>query len=229
MLELVIGNRNYSSWSLRAWWFLTESGVEFAVRRIPMFTREWREEIAEISPAGRVPVLLDGEVAVWDTTAIVATVREQHPGAVGWPDERAARALARSIYGEMHSGFLAIRDELPQNLRARHRRDPATLSQACRDQIARIEAIWTECRERHGARGPWLFGALSLADVMFAPVALRFVTYGIDLSAGAMEFVGAVQENASIRQWIDAAAQETESIPFIDDLTPAADSPLTLG
>lgn len=227
--RLVIGNRNYSSWSLRAWLFLEESAVAFDEIRIPMFTPSWADEIASYSPARRVPVLLDGDVAVWDSTAIFQYVRERHTGAVGWPEDDRARAHAQSVAGEMHSGFLAVRDELPQNIRARRRLDASGLSAACRDQIARIDALWSDCRARYARRGPWLFGGFSLADIMYVPVALRFLTYGIAISPAGREFQNAVLGHRMIAQWIAAARDEPETIPFIDDLVSASDSPLTLG
>ena len=229
MYQLVIANRNYSSWSLRAWLYLTESGIPFEEIRIPLFTTNWRSEISKYSPAGRVPVLLDNGITVWDTMAIIEHLREKHPGAVGWPEPAPARAHARSISAEMHSGFLALRDELPQNLRARNRLRLSQLSDSCRKQIARIDQIWTDCRRQYGASGEWLFGDFSIADIMFAPVALRFVTYSIPVSEWAGAFVDAVQKAKSVQQWIEAARAETESLSFIDELEPAASSPLTPG
>ncbi|NNK31853.1 MAG: glutathione S-transferase family protein [Xanthomonadales bacterium] len=229
MYRLVIANRNYSSWSLRAWLYLAESGVPFEEIRIPLFTGDWESAVARYSPSGRVPVLLDGDLAVWDTVAIIDHVREKHPEAVGWPEDPAARALARSITAEMHSGFFALRDELPQNLRARNPVDPAALSETCRQQVARIDRIWTGCRERFGTGGDWLFGDFSIADVFYAPVALRFVTYSIDVSERAQEFMDAVTGTGSVQQWIAAARLESESLPFIDQRMPAEISPLTLG
>ncbi len=229
MYQLVIANRNYSSWSLRAWLFLTESKISFELTRIPMFTESWPAEIARYSPAGRVPVLLDEEVTVWDSTAIIEYVRQRHPNAIGWPAAEEMEGHARSISAEMHSGFLAIRDELPQNIRARNDRDPNQLSQACRDQIERVDEVWADCRNRYEGLGQWLFGEFSLADVMFAPVALRFVTYSIPVSSRAQDYIRAVCDSISVQEWIKLAREEVESIDFIDDLVPAAESPLTLG
>ncbi len=229
MYQLVIANRNYSSWSLRAWLFLTESKIPFELTRIPMFTESWPAEIARYSPAGRVPVLLDEEVTVWDSTAIIEYVRQRHPNAVGWPASVEMEAHARSISAKMHSGFLAIRDELPQNIRARNERDLSHLSQGCRDQIARIDRIWTDCRDRYEGSGQWLFGGFSLADVMFTPVALRFVTYSTPVSSRAQEFISAVCASISVQKWIELASDEVECIEFIDNLVPAVESPLTLG
>lgn len=229
MYKLVIANRNYSSWSLRAWLFLTESKIQFEEIRIPLFTGDWQSEIAKYSPAGRVPVLLDDDIAVWDTMAIIGHVLEKHPGAVGWPNSAAAGAHARSISAEMHSGFLAVRDELPQNLRARNKIDQSRLSDACRNQIARIDRIWSDCRSNYGDAGKWLFGEFSIADIIYIPVALRFVTYSIPVSDLARQFISAVQLSDSVQQWIKVAHAERESLSFIDELTPAASSPLTLG
>ena len=227
--KLVIANRNYSSWSLRAWLFLRASGIPFEEIRIPMFTDTWATEIAQYSTAGRVPVLIHGDVRVWDSTAIIQYLGEQHPDAVDWPKSQPGRAHAQSISAEMHSGFLAIRDELPQNIRARHRVSVANLSASCVRQIGRIEEIWSVCRTRYGQKGEWLFGELSLADIMFAPVALRFLSYQIPIGDTAAEFQRAVVNHPLVMEWVDAAKEETEAITFIDDLVPAAESPLTLG
>jgi len=229
MYTLVIANRNYSSWSLRAWLHLTESNIPFEEIRIPLFTGTWQEEIARYSPGGRVPVLLDDGNTVWDSIAIIDHVLEQHPGAVGWPASDRARAHARSVSAEMHSGFLAVRDELPQNLRVRHRLDIDLLSKACQKQVARIDELWADCRGKYGGSGKWLFGDFSIADVMFAPVALRFVTYSIPVSERSREFVDAVCGLESVQRWVDASREETEVLPFFDDLVGAKDSPLTLG
>jgi glutathione S-transferase len=229
MYTLVIANRNYSSWSLRAWLYLTESNLAFEEIRIPLFTGTWKEEIARFSPGGRAPVLLDGDISVWDSMAIMEYVREQQADAVGWPVSDRARAHARSVSAEMHSGFLAIRDELPQNLRVHREMDVSQLSAACRKQIIRIDELWTDCRKQYGGGGEWLFGDFSIADIMFAPVALRFVTYSIPLSEHAREFVEAVCDLESVQRWIETAKEESEFLPFIDDLVPAKDSPLTPG
>jgi glutathione S-transferase len=229
MYKLVIANRNYSSWSLRAWLYLTESNLAFEEIRIPLFTGNWQEEITRFSPGGRVPVLLDGDITVWDSMAIIEYVREQHPEAVGWPVSGRARAHARSVSAEMHSGFLAVRDELPQNLRVRRKLNISQLSAACQKQVNRIDELWTDCREQYGGGGKWLYGEFSIADVMFAPVALRFVTYSIPVSGQSRDFVEAVRQLASVQRWVEAARAESESLEFIDELVPAKDSPLTPG
>lgn len=227
--SLVIANRNYSSWSLRASLFLRASGIAFREIRIPMFTATWREQIAQYSPAGRVPVLLDNGITVWDTAAIVQYVGERQPEAIGWPIAPRARAHAQSIFYEMHSGFLVIRDELPQNIRSRRQRDPSELTESCIRQIRRIDEIWSNCRSQYGSAGEWLFGEFSLADIMYIPVALRFRTYGIEVSSTAEEFLHAAVSNTHVQEWTRESSREPEAIEFIDELVPAAASPLTLG
>ena len=228
-LELVIGNKNYSSWSLRAWLHLRESRIPFRETRIALFQDGFRETLERYTPAGRVPVLIDGDLPVWDSMAIIEHVRERFPEALGWPTDAAARAMARSIAAEMHAGFLAVRDELPQNLRARRPRPLESLSEACRGQIARIDEMWTTARREHGEEGPWLFGEMSIADIVYAPVALRFVTYGIPVGEESRGFVDAVCALDSVREFVDAARAEREHLDFIDDLVPTAGSPLTPG
>jgi glutathione S-transferase len=217
MYKLVIANKNYSSWSLRAWLYLTESNIAFEEIQIPLFTDNWQEEVARYSPGGLVPVLLDGDITVWDSMAIIEHVREQHPDAVGWPVPDRARAHARSVSAEMHSGFLALRGELPQNLRVRRKLDIGQLSEKCRKDIGRVDALWTECRKQYGGDGKWLFGEFSIADVMFAPVALRFLTYSIPISDQSREFVEAICELESVQQWIEDSRAESESLSFYDD------------
>ncbi|ESA33474.1 glutathione s-transferase [Leptolyngbya sp. Heron Island J] len=213
--RLIIGNKNYSSWSLRAWLFLTASDLPFEEIRLPLFTDAW-QQISQYSPAKRVPVLMDGDIAVWDTSAIYGYVRSQHPSAIGWPADLKAQATARSIAAEMHSGFLGIREQLPQNIRARIPVERTTLEPATQQEINRVEQMWTQAYETYG--GPWLFGDFSLADVAYAPVALRFVTYQIHLLPAAQTFVNAVQALPSIQAWAQAAATEPEVISFIDQL-----------
>lgn len=217
-LKLVIGNKNYSSWSLRAWLYLKASHLDFEEIRLPLFTGQWETEIQQYTPAGKVPVLLDGELTIWDSFAIMEYVHEQYPDTVGWPSDRLARAHARSIAAEMHSGFMAIREELPQNLKVCQQRSRDDFSSVARSEIHRVESLWRDCLERYG--GPWLCGAFSIADVMYVPVALRFVTYGIQLTGAAQEFVAAVRAFSPVQEWIAAAIEEEETWPFIDARIP---------
>lgn len=225
-MQLIIGNRNYSSWSLRAWLYLEESGIRFDTTRLSLFSANWQDQVAEFSAAGRVPVLVDDGITVWDSLAIVEHVRENH-GGIDWPGDTVERALARAITSEMHSGFLAIRDELPMNVRASSPVDPATLSDACRQQIQRIGSIWTGCLERSG--GEWLMGEFGIADVFYAPVALRFLTYAIDLDGDCRDYMKRIRARPAVNAWCEAAAEEPEQLDFIDQRIPASDTELTLG
>ena len=215
MYTLVIGNRNYSSWSLRAWLHLRLSQIPFDEVRISLFSDGWKETIVQYSPAGRVPILLHDDFPVWDSLAIMEYVVEHHANVVGWPPDSARRARARSIVAEMHSGFMAVRDELPQNIRARKPRALSELSDVCKAEIQRINEIWSTCRHEYKGDGEWLFGALSIADIMFAPVALRFVTYSIPVQAPGDEYVRAIQNLEPIKEWSDLSRAEPEAIaPF---------------
>ena len=228
MYKLVIGNKNYSTWSLRAWLCLKLGDVPFEEINLAMFTPGWLERVAAYSPAGRVPVLRDGELSVWDSLAICEHVRESYPGALDWPREQAARARARSISAEMHAGFLAIREELPMNIRRTEPREVASLSDACRAQIRRVEEIWTSCLNDHG--GPWLFGdEPCIADAFYAPVALRFHTYAIPIGRQAQSYVHTIRENEHVRGWCRDAEGETEQLDFIDNLAPLDQTPLIQG
>ena len=206
MLRLVIGSKTYSSWSLRPWLLLRERGVPFEEHRIP-FAGSWREEVRRLSPSGRVPVLFDDDLTIWDSLAICEYVAELHGG---WPADRQQRARARAIAAEMHSGFAALRQELPQNLRVRGRAPADAFGAQCRAEIARIEASWSECLRESG--GPWLFGDFGIADAMYAPVALRFATYGVPLGEASAAYVARVEALPSTRSWVDAAQRESEEV-----------------
>ena len=209
-MKLVIGNKNYSSWSLRAWFLLKEAGFEFEEHRIPLDTDTTAGEIARFSPAGQVPVLLlDGEV-IWDSLAIAETVAERWPDRKLWPADPASRAHARAVSAEMHSGFRALREVMPMNCRAMGRK--VTISDEVAADIDRIFAIWTECHRRYGEQGDWLFGEFSVADAMFAPVVMRFRTYGINLPESASLYPARLLESAAIQDWLLESESETEVI-----------------
>ncbi len=230
LIKLVIGNKNYSSWSLRAWLYLQQSNIPFEEIRIPLFSKPgWRERVTRFSPAGRVPILIDGDETVWDSLAIIEYLRQKHSAAVSWPPTPSARARAWSIAAEMHSGFLAVRAELPQNLRNRRPIDPSELSVPCREQIQRIDQIWSEALQAEENEGPWLFGEFSIADVMFAPVALRFDSYSIPVSAAAAEFMANIKTLEPVLIWIQDAIKEPEEISFIDTREPVANTPMVPG
>src|ERR1700744_4703738 len=179
-LKLVIGNKNYSSWSMRPWLALRASDIAFEEVSIPLYTGAAdKQRILDVTPSGKVPALIDGDITVWDSLAIIEYVAERFPQARIWPEDRASRAHARSISAEMHSGFAALRNECGMNL---HRPVGAIeLSADARANIARVRQIWIECRERYGASGPFLFGAFGGVDAMFAPVVHRFRTYAIEV------------------------------------------------
>ena len=212
-LALAIGHKNYSSWSLRPWILLKHLGLEFREVALPLYSDAFAREIAKFTPAGRVPALLDGDVRVWDSLAIIEYLVEKTGR--GWPGNIAARALARSVSAEMHSGFQSLRGQCPMNIRAR-RRVPQT-PELLRD-IERIDAIWRDCRARFGAGGPWLFGEYCSADAMYLPVVTRFRTYGIEVSPESGEYMKTALADPLFREWIRAAEAETFHSPLIDSL-----------
>ncbi len=203
---LVIGNKNYSSWSLRPWLAARHAGIEFDEIRIPLYTPDAAAQIQQYSPSGKVPVWREGEFAVWDSLAICEYLAERVPSL--WPADLTARAVARSISAEMHSGFTALRTNMTMNARARGRRVAVTPEIAA--EIDRIAAIWTDCRHRFGAGGPWLFGAFSIADAMFGPVVLRFVPYGVSRPGVVDDYVATWMADPHLQAWIATAEQESE-------------------
>jgi glutathione S-transferase len=208
-LTLIIGNKAYSSWSLRPWLLLQHGGVAFDEVRIPLYRDDSAAALARWSPSGKVPVLIDDGLTIADSIAIVEYLAERFPDRCGWPAAVAARATARSASAEMHAGFGALRNEMPFNCRARRR---VSLSQAATQDVARVQALWADCRRRFGTGGPWLFGGFSPADAMFAPVALRFVTYGVPLETTARAYVDTVAAHPAVREWIAAGRNESEVI-----------------
>jgi len=207
-LELVIGNKNYSSWSLRPWLLLKHFGVEFDERKLLLDTPSFAQEIAQWSPAGRVPVLVDSTVTVWDSLAIAEYLNEAYLEGRGWPSSPHERAVARSLTAEMHAGFAALRSELPMNVR----RAPSAvaLSNAAIRDAKRVQEIWDQCLTR--SRGPWLFGAFSIADAFFAPVALRFYTYKIALTPLSKSYRDRILVDPAVQEWCADAAAEAEVV-----------------
>lgn len=205
---LVIGNHNYSSWSLRPWLVLRHLGLPFRLERVALDRPDTAERIGAFSPAGRVPVLLEGAVTVWDSLAIIEHLAERHHGL--WPVDPVARGMARAVAFEMHSGFAALRAELPMNIRAIGRK--VSPSPAAAADIARIVAIWSAARQGFGAGGPWLFGAFSAADAMYAPVASRFRTYGVDLPEPLRAYQATVLGSVAMQEWTALALAETDRI-----------------
>ena len=205
-LTLVIGNKNYSSWSLRPWIALAEAGIPFDEILIRLDTPDTVREITAHSGAGRVPVLKHGAVTIWESLAILEYLAEAFPDKALWPADRAARALARSVSNEMHAGFGALRNACPMNLR--RPRKPVPLSAEVKANVARIEALWRQCRAAHGGGGPFLFGRFGNADAMYAPVVTRFDTFAIPVAADTRAYMDAVMATAGFQRWKQAALQE---------------------
>lgn len=208
--KLIIGNKNYSSWSLRAWLPLTEAGIEFDEVRLQMDTPQFASEVGRYSPTKRVPVLIIDNQTIWDSLAIAETVAERWPDKSLWPSDPAARAHARSISAEMHSGFAALRSSMPMNCRAMGRK--VDLHATLTADIDRLFAIWTDCQQRYPADDGWLFGKFSIADAMFAPVVLRLRTYGINLPQSASRYPARLLQSAAMQNWLAAAESEIEVI-----------------
>jgi glutathione S-transferase len=210
---LVLGSKNYSSWSLRPWLFLRKVGFDFREHVIQFDDPDYQAQIALKSPSRRVPLLVDGEAKIWDSLAICEYAAELK--ARGLPLDRTARALARSVAAEMHSGFQALRNECPMNVRARDRRVALTAQLAA--DISRIDEIWSGCRDQYGAGGGWLFGEFSIADAMFAPVFFRFQTYGTaGISCASESYLKAALMDPALREWQDAASREGHPLPDVD-------------
>jgi glutathione S-transferase len=209
-LTLVIGNKNYSSWSMRPWLVLRQAGIPFAEVRIPLYTPESNVQLATWSPSAKVPALHDGDIRVWDSLAICEYLNERFPDKQLWPADAAARAVARSVSAEMHSGFTDLRHNMVMNIRARHPGQGRTPE--CLADIERILAIWTDCRARFGGGGDFLFGRFSIADAIYAPVVLRFQTYGVELDGAARAYANAILALPAVQAWVADAVAETERI-----------------
>jgi glutathione S-transferase len=209
-LTLVIGNKNYSSWSLRPWLVLKQTGVDFTEVGIPLYTATARQEILRHSPAGKVPILHDDNITVWESLAICEYLIECFPDAQLLPKNPAARALARSISAEMHAGFQNLRNNMPIN--CRQHLPGIGMARGVQEDIDRIFAIWRDCRQHFGTDGDMLFGHFTIADVMFAPVVLRFITYDVKLDPIAQTYANAMLKLPAMQEWIAAAKVESEHI-----------------
>jgi glutathione S-transferase len=208
---LVIGNKNYSSWSMRAWLALKHTGVDFEELVIPLYQIGSKEEILKYSPSGKVPALRHGEMTVWDSLAICEYLAETFPDAQLWPEDRRARMIARAISAEMHSSFQALRENLPMNLRAPVSDLP--LAPEVQNDINRVAAIWRRSRRHFGNDGDFLFSQFSIADVMFAPVVARFRTYGIAPDENASAYMDAVWASPMVQEFATAARNEPWIVP----------------
>lgn len=207
-MKLVIGNKNYSSWSLRPWLLMRQAGIDFEEIHVSLFAQGSAEQIASYSPAGKVPVLIDGDVAVWDSLAIAEYLAERLPGKQLWPADVAERAHARAICAEMHAGFANLRSQLPMNATAVL--PGLGWNAAVQRDVDRVAQIWTGLRERHGAKGPFLFGDFTVADAYYAPVVSRFATYGIHLPELAKSYADFMLALPAMQEWIAAAREERE-------------------
>jgi glutathione S-transferase len=209
-MKLIIGNKNYSSWSLRAWLAAKQSGLGFEELTVPILDEDWdkrKRDSEELAPSsGKVPVLWDGEAVVWDSLAIIEYLADKVGRDRFWPKDDAARAMARSMVAEMHSSYLPLRRALPMNVRATSH--GVAVDADVRDDIVRILTLWAEARARFGGGGPFLFGTFSAADVIYAPVVSRFRTYGIGVPGFAASYMQAMWEHEWMRQWVAAAESE---------------------
>ena len=208
-IKLIIGNKNYSSWSLRAWFFLKQFNIPFEEVRLPLRTKRFQQEIKKYSPIAKVPTLNHGEIQIWDSLAICDYVSEFLLNGKGWPVDQKSKAHARSISAEMHSGFFGIRNQLPMNCKAIKKN--YTLDNDTWSEIKRIQQIWSHCQESN-PEGPWLFGEFSVADAMYIPIVSRFQTYEIPLELNTQKYLNFVCENDFFKEWLEASKNEEEII-----------------
>jgi glutathione S-transferase len=207
---LIIGNKNYSSWSLRPWLALRQAGIDFTEVKLSLGAPETKAELRHYSPTGRVPVLMDGDLMIWESLSICEYVAECFPEANLWPKDCHVRAHARSISNEMHAGFADLRQTMPMDVRTRYPRKELTL--AVQADIDRITDIWQHCRQHYGKDGDFLFGSFTIADAMFAPVVTRFVTYDVPLEPICRAYAEAILALPAMQSWIEAACEETEQV-----------------
>ena len=209
-MKLIIGNKNYSSWSLRGWLAAKQSGLAFEEITVPIHGEHWdrrKRELDDVQPSsGKVPILWDGDSVIWDSLAIMEYLADKVGRDRFWPKDDDARGMARAMVAEMHAGYRALRAELPMNVRARKQLDH--VSAEAREDIVRILQLWAEARARHGRAGPFLFGTFGAADVFYAPVVSRFVTYGIGVPGFAQSYMEAIWEHAWMEQWTAASGEE---------------------
>lgn len=215
-IRLVIGNKKYSSWSFRPWLLLKAAGIPFDETMIWIRRADTAGRIRRYSPAGRVPVLVDGKITVWESLAICEYLAEKFHQKKLWPSDPAAKAAARSVSHEMHAGFAGLRSNLPCHFLARYQ--DFKIADEAKSDINRVLQIWTDCRRRWGKQGPFLFGRFGVADAMYAPVVFRFLAYGVRVSGAARAYMDAIESLPASREWVRAAALETEVIPAYENL-----------
>jgi glutathione S-transferase len=210
-LHLVIGNKNYSSWSFRPWLAMKVAGIAFEETLIPLDAPDFKTRVSALGGAGRVPVLIDGDTHVWESLAILEYVAEKFPAAQLWPADPRARAHARAVAAEMHAGFSAVRHDLPMNVRRPMKARPLTAAAAA--DVARIAAIWSGCRARFKAAGSFLYGAFGAADAMYAPVVWRFQTYAVEVNEVTRDYMRALMALPAWSEWREAARRESSVLP----------------
>lgn len=211
MSELIIGNKNYSSWSLRPWLLLKEMEIEFTETRIPLYENSSKEKLLMYSPSGKVPVFVHGQLAIWDSLAICEFISEHYPEKNCWPMAMNDRAIARSISNEMHSGFQTIRNTLPMNCRMNRIFRP--ISETLQSEIDRVSEVWRNCRLSNSAKGDFLFGPFTIADAMFAPMVLRFSNYGIAVGSIENGYMETIRSLKNMQRWINDGLNEHEILP----------------
>ena len=209
-MKLIIGNKNYSSWSMRGWLAAKQSGLHFEEITVPILGEHWdqqKEEMGEVQPShGKVPILWDGDAVIWDSLAILEYLADKVGRDRFWPKDEAARGMARAMVAEMHSSYAALRSDLPMNVRRRIQLQ--SVSDQTKADIVRILQLWAEARARHGSAGPFLFGTFGAADIFYAPVVSRFITYGIGVPGFAQSYMQANWEHAWMEEWIAASEDE---------------------
>ncbi|MCK0127243.1 glutathione S-transferase family protein [Erythrobacter sp. F6033] len=208
-MKLIIGNKNYSSWSLRGWLALKQSGLHFEEIIVPLLGEQWdkAKQEGDMQPSsGKVPILWDEENVIWDSLAILEYCSDKVGRDRFWPKEDGARGMARAMVAEMHSSFASLRTDMPMNVRRRVQLQ--NVSDATKADIVRILQLWAEARSRHGSAGPFLFGTYGAADIFFAPIVSRFITYGIGVPGFAQSYMEAMWEHAWTQEWITAAEEE---------------------
>ena len=210
-MHLTIGNKNYSSWSFRPWLAMKAAGIPFDETVISLDTSDFKARVTVPGGSGRVPVLIDGEIQIWESLAILEYLAEKFPTAGLWPKDTAARARARAIACEMHAGFLPLRRRLPMNVGRPVK--TRTLDDDAAANVARVDSIWSECRGKFGTDGPFLFGPFGAVDAMYAPVVWRFHTYAIEVSATARSYMQAMMALPAWNEWRAAARRESWVLP----------------
>lgn len=209
-LTLVIGNKNYSSWSLRPWLAMKQNGLQFKEIRIPLYAPESKQKLQQYTPSGKIPVLLHDSQTIWESLAILEYLTEEFSDLHWYPEDKTAKTIARSISAEMHGGFHKLRENMPMNCRAKYPGKGMALG--VQKDIDRITEIWQECRQKFGDRGDMLFGKFTIADAMYAPVVMRFITYGVEVDKVCSDYMEAVLALPAMQEWVKAGEEEEEVI-----------------